>query len=64
MATRDALLEPVNGGEDREVGGVQVNMTRAGKGRVRRVIYPAGFRWSKSSTRTSAGPSSLHRRRS
>jgi hypothetical protein len=46
MATHDALLDPVNGGEDREVGGVQVNMTRAGKGRVRRVIYPAGFRWS------------------
>ena len=46
MATHDALLDPVNGGENREIGGVEVNMTRAGKGRVRRVIYPEGFRWS------------------
>ena len=46
MATHDGLLDPVNGGENREIGGVEVNMTRAGKGRVRRVIYPEGFRWS------------------
>ncbi len=46
MKTNDLLLAPVNGGEDRDVADVQVNMTRAGKGRVRRVIYPAGFRWS------------------
>ena len=47
MATNDTLLDPVNGGENREVGGVQINLTRAGKGRIRRVIYPSGFRWSK-----------------
>jgi hypothetical protein len=47
MATNDTLLDPVNGGENREVGGVQINMTRAGNGRIRRVIYPSGFRWSK-----------------
>ncbi len=46
MKTNDQLLAAVNGGEDRDVADVQVNMTRAGKGRVRRVIYPAGFRWS------------------
>lgn len=47
MRINDALVAPVNGGEDRDVAGVKVNMTRAGEGRVRRVIYPPGFRWSK-----------------
>jgi len=47
MRTNDPLLAPVNGGEERDVAGVKVNMTRAGNGRVRRVIYPSGFRWSK-----------------
>jgi hypothetical protein len=47
MKANDPLLAPVNGSEHREVGGVQIDMTRAGKGRVRRVVYPAGFRWSK-----------------
>jgi hypothetical protein len=28
------------------VGGAQVDVGRAGAARVRRVIYPAGFRWS------------------
>jgi hypothetical protein len=47
MKANDLLLAPVNGADRREVCGVQIDMTRAGKGRVRRVIYPAGFRWSK-----------------
>ncbi|HXG55320.1 MAG TPA: hypothetical protein VNJ03_08050 [Vicinamibacterales bacterium] len=47
MRTNDPLLAPVNGGEERDVAGVKVNMTRAGNARVRRVIYPPGFRWSK-----------------
>jgi hypothetical protein len=38
---------PVNGAEQRQVNGVQIDITRAGQGRIRRVIYPAGFRWSK-----------------
>lgn len=32
--------------EHREVGGVQVDVVRAGDSRVRRLIYPPGFRWS------------------
>lgn len=47
MRTNDPLVAPVNGGEERDVAGVKVNMTRAGNGRVRRVIYPPAFRWSK-----------------
>ena len=45
MAT-NPLLAPIAGAEHREVAGVQIDMTRAGNARVRRVIYPAGFRWS------------------
>jgi len=47
MKSDDPLLGPVNGADHREICGVQIDMTRAGTGRVRRVIYPAGFRWSK-----------------
>ena len=46
MAEHDGIA-PVNGAERRDVNGVRVEMTRVGAGRVRRVIYPAGFRWSK-----------------
>lgn len=43
----DALTGPIEGAERREVGGVQLDVARAGSGRVKRVIYPSGFRWSK-----------------
>ena len=46
MKINDPLLEPLTGGQSREVGGVQIDMARAGAGRVKRVIYPPGFRWS------------------
>ena len=32
--------------ETRTVGGVRVDVFRAGAGRVKRMIYPPGFRWS------------------
>jgi hypothetical protein len=34
------------GAEHREVGGVSIDTARAANGRVKRVCYPAGFRWS------------------
>ena len=40
------LLAPVTGAERREVGHVQIEVGRAGAARVKRMIYPAGFRWS------------------
>ena len=43
----DVLRSNVNGAERRDVDGVQIDLTKAGRGRIRRVIYPAGFRWSK-----------------
>jgi hypothetical protein len=37
----------VKGAERRDVGGVRLEVIRAGNARVKRMIYPAKFRWSK-----------------
>jgi hypothetical protein len=42
----DALLAPVKGATKRDIGHVQLEVGRAGAARVKRMIYPAGFRWS------------------
>ncbi len=42
----DPLFAPVKYAESREIGGVQIDVARAGAGRVKRVIYQPGFRWS------------------
>jgi hypothetical protein len=34
------------GADTRVVGGVQLDIVRTGSGRVKRAIYPTGFRWS------------------
>src|SRR5215208_1276110 len=44
--TRDPLFEPIPGADTRVVAGVQVDVLRAGSGRIKRVIYQPGFRWS------------------
>jgi hypothetical protein len=44
--SRGALFEPVAGAEQRDLGHVRVDIGRAGKARVKRMIYPPGFRWS------------------
>ncbi len=44
--TPDALLAPVKGAERREIGGVRLEVGRAGAARVKRMVYPPGFRWS------------------
>ena len=43
----DALLAPVTGAESRTVGRVRLDVGQAGNARVKRMIYPPGFRWSK-----------------
>lgn len=43
----DPLLGPVPGADHREVAGVILDIVKAGDGRVKRAIYPPGFRWSK-----------------
>ena len=42
----DALLAAVKGADRRNIGHVQLDVGRAGTARVKRMIYPAGFRWS------------------
>jgi hypothetical protein len=43
---RDPLLARMPGATHREVGGVSIDIMEAANGRVKRVCYPAGFRWS------------------
>ncbi len=43
----DSLLDPLPGAEHHDVGGASVDVIRAGNVRVRRVVYPPGFRWSR-----------------
>ena len=45
--TPDSLLGPLKGADHREIGGVHVDVVRTGNSRVKRVVYPPGFRWSK-----------------
>ena len=46
-ARADPLLLPVKGAERRDIGHVRLEVGRAGEARVKRLIYPVGFRWSK-----------------
>jgi hypothetical protein len=42
----DPLQAPVTGAERRDVGHVRLEVGRAGSARIKRMIYPPGFRWS------------------
>ena len=42
----DPLLAQMKGVERREIGHVRLDVGRAGAARVKRMVYPAGFRWS------------------
>ena len=44
--TSNPLFAPVKGAELREIGNVRLEVGRAGAARVKRMVYPAGFRWS------------------
>jgi hypothetical protein len=43
----DPILARVRGAERRQVGHVALEVGRAGEGRVKRMVYPAGFHWAK-----------------
>jgi len=45
-ATASELYAPLPGAERRYIGHVQVEVVRAGEARVKRMIYPPGFKWS------------------
>jgi hypothetical protein len=47
MSAIDPLLAAVQADEHKTIGGVQVDVSRAGKFRVKRMIYPPGFDWAK-----------------
>jgi hypothetical protein len=42
----DPLTAPIKGAERRTVAGIGVDTMRAGRGRIKRLVYPRGFRWS------------------
>jgi hypothetical protein len=42
----DPITAPIKGAERREIGHVKLEVVRAGGARVKRMIYPPGFRWS------------------
>jgi hypothetical protein len=45
-SSSDPLLAAVRGAERRTIGHVRLDVGRAGAARVKRMIYPPGFRWS------------------
>src|SRR6476659_2490795 len=45
-AAPDPILAPIKGAERRSIGHVKLEVVRAGAARVKRMIYPRGFRWS------------------
>ena len=47
MSSPDPLFAPIKGSEHRDIGGVSLDVVRAGDGRVKRLIYPPGYRWSR-----------------
>ncbi len=42
----DPLLTPIEGAHRQEIGGITVETVQAGNGRIKRLVYPPGFRWS------------------
>lgn len=47
MNPSNALTAPMAGALHHEIAGVQADIVQAGAARVKRVIYPVGFRWSR-----------------
>ena len=43
----NSLLGPIPRADHRTIAGVEIDIVRVGSGRVGRVVYPPGFRWSK-----------------
>jgi len=46
MSNMDPLFAAMSGTERRDINGVQIDVGRAAAARIKRVIYPPGFRWS------------------
>jgi hypothetical protein len=46
MTHPDPILAPLKGAEHREAGGAELDIVKVGEGRLKRSVYPPGFRWS------------------
>jgi hypothetical protein len=42
----DSLVAPMQNTDTREIGGLKLDIGKAGGCRIKRIIYPPGFRWS------------------
>jgi len=42
----DPLTAPIKSADRRTIAGIGVDIMRAGSGRIKRLVYPPGFRWS------------------
>ncbi|MCB2377289.1 hypothetical protein LGH70_06825 [Hymenobacter sp. BT635] len=60
MNQNNALLGPMKGAERKEVGGVTVDVVRTGAARVKRIVYPVGFRWSQNLKAIMGTPLCMH----
>ena len=60
MRAADPLLAPVRGAEHRDLGHVVLDVGKAGAARVKRMIYPAGFRWSVDMKPVTGGDLCMH----
>jgi hypothetical protein len=60
MKSKDPLLQPVRGAEHRYVGHVRLDVGKAGAARVKRMIYPPGFRWSVDMKPVTGGDFCMH----
>ena len=56
----DPLTAPIAGSERRDIGGAQVDVMHAGAARIRRIVYPVGFRWSRNVKPSVKTDSCLH----
>ena len=45
-SSAEPLFAPVKGAQRRDLGHVQLDVGPAGQARIKRMIYPPGFRWS------------------
>lgn len=46
MTDHNPLLDPIDGSEHQMFAGCQIDIVPAGAGRLKRIIYPPGHRWS------------------
>jgi hypothetical protein len=55
-----SLEQPMPGAMHSEVGGLAVDEIEAGRGRIKRVIYPPGWRWTEHMQPVTGGERCMH----